>query len=89
MDFELPKELVDLRDRVAAFVRDEVIPAENGAADIKSLRDKARKAGIYGPQLPREYASSRELCHSIWPPLMAFGSRLWALGPPKDQSKAA
>ena len=55
MDFELPKELVDLRDRVAAFVRDEVIPAENGTADIKSLRDKARKAGIYGPQLPREY----------------------------------
>jgi len=55
MDFELPKDLVELRDRVAAFVRDEVIPAENGSADIKSLRDKARKAGIYGPQLPREY----------------------------------
>ena len=55
MDFELPPELAQLRDRVAAFIRDEVIPAENGAADIKSLRDKARKAGIYGPQLPREW----------------------------------
>lgn len=55
MDFELPKDLVELRDRVAAFVREEVIPVENGAADIKSLRDKARRAGIYGPQLPREY----------------------------------
>jgi acyl-CoA dehydrogenase len=55
MDFELSPELVDLRDRVAAFVRDEVIPAENGAPDVKSLRDKARKAGLYGPQLPREY----------------------------------
>ncbi len=55
MDFELPKDLIELRDRVAAFVRDEVIPAENGARDVDSLRDKARKAGIYGPQLPREY----------------------------------
>ena len=55
MDFELSPELIELRDRVAAFIRDEVIPAENGAADIKSLRDKARKAGIYGPQLPREW----------------------------------
>jgi len=55
MDFELSPELIELRDRVAAFIRDAVIPAENGAADIQSLRDKARKAGIYGPQLPREY----------------------------------
>jgi acyl-CoA dehydrogenase len=55
MDFELSPELIDLRDRVAAFIRDEVIPAENGEADINALRDKARKAGIFGPQLPREW----------------------------------
>ncbi len=55
MDFELSPQLIDLRDRVATFVRDEVMPAENGTADIPALRDKARKAGIYGPQLPREY----------------------------------
>ena len=55
MDFELSSELVDLRDRVATFIRDEVIPAENGEADIAALREKARRAGIYGPQLPREY----------------------------------
>src|SRR5436305_3982459 len=55
MDFSLPPELIDLRDRVAAFIRDEVIPVENGGADVASLRDKARKAGIYGPQLPSEY----------------------------------
>jgi len=55
MDFELSPELIELRDRVAAFVRDEVIPAENGAGDIQNLRDKARKAGFYGPQLPLEY----------------------------------
>ncbi len=55
MDFDLSPDLIDLRDRVAAFIRDEVIPAENGEADITALRNKARKAGIYGPQLPREY----------------------------------
>lgn len=55
MNFELPPELIDLRERVAAFVRDEVIPAENGDADIAALREKARKAGLYGPQLPREW----------------------------------
>lgn len=55
MDFELSSDVIDLRDRVAAFIRDEVIPAENGEADITALRNKARKAGIYGPQLPREY----------------------------------
>ncbi|MEK6374117.1 MAG: acyl-CoA dehydrogenase family protein [Acidobacteriota bacterium] len=55
MNFELPPELIDLRDRVAAFVRDEVIPAENGDADIAALREKARQAGLYGPQLPREW----------------------------------
>jgi acyl-CoA dehydrogenase len=55
MDFDLSPELIELRERVAAFIRDEVIPAENGERDLESLRDKARKAGIYGPQLPREY----------------------------------
>ncbi len=55
MDFELSPDLIDLRDRVAAFIRDEVIPVEGGEPDIKALRDKARKAGIFGPQLPREY----------------------------------
>ncbi len=57
MDFDLPRELIELRDRVAAFVRDEVIPLENNfsAADLTALRQKARKAGIYGPQLPREW----------------------------------
>ncbi|HSP17698.1 MAG TPA: acyl-CoA dehydrogenase family protein [Thermoanaerobaculia bacterium] len=56
MDFELPPDLVELRDRVAAFIRDEVIPLErNENVDIKALRDKARKARVYGPQLPPEW----------------------------------
>lgn len=55
MDFDLTPELIELRDRVAAFIRDEVIPAENGEANVQALREKAKKAGIFGPQLPREY----------------------------------
>lgn len=59
MDFELAPDLIELRDRVAAFVRDEVVPYERrehvSFADIQSMRQKAREAGVYGPQLPREF----------------------------------
>ncbi|HEV7922235.1 MAG TPA: acyl-CoA dehydrogenase family protein [Thermoanaerobaculia bacterium] len=58
MDFALDPPLLALRDRVAAFVRDEVIPAESSPVDdalVASLRAKAKQAGIYGPQLPAEY----------------------------------
>jgi acyl-CoA dehydrogenase len=56
MDFELPRELIDLRTRVANFVRDEVIPLEREENfDLGALRQKARQAGIFGPQLPREW----------------------------------
>ncbi|HKR64794.1 MAG TPA: acyl-CoA dehydrogenase family protein [Thermoanaerobaculia bacterium] len=49
---------MSLRDDVFAFVRDVVIPAESQPLTeelIATLREKARAAGIYGPQLPREY----------------------------------
>jgi acyl-CoA dehydrogenase len=58
MNFELDASLIELRDRVAAFVRDEVIAAESQPFTselVASLRAKAREAGIFGPQLPREY----------------------------------
>ncbi|HEX6177023.1 MAG TPA: acyl-CoA dehydrogenase family protein [Thermoanaerobaculia bacterium] len=58
MNFDLEPELNELRDRVAAFVRDEVIPAESQPFSdelVTDLRAKARHAGIFGPQLPREY----------------------------------
>jgi len=58
MNFELDTNLIELRDRVAAFVRDEVIPAEGhelSDALVASLRAKAREVGIYGPQLPPEW----------------------------------
>jgi len=53
MDFALPSDLVELRDRVLAFVRDEVIPLEETIAEgaelsadvLAAVRDKARAAG--------------------------------------------
>ncbi len=57
MNFELSPELYDLRDRVAEFVRADVIPAESQPftdALVAELRAKARHAGIFGPQLPRD-----------------------------------
>ena len=58
MNFALDPELVELRDHVAAFVRDQVIPAESEHLSeevVAELRAKARALGIYGPQLPPEY----------------------------------
>lgn len=58
MNFDLPPELIELRDRVAEFVRMEVIPAESQPFSdelVAGLRAKARHAGVFGPQLPPEY----------------------------------
>ncbi len=61
IDFTVPPELEEVRGRVAAFVRDEVEPVERETlvegleAAIASLRDRARAAGVYLPQLPADY----------------------------------
>ena len=57
MNFDLSPELIELRDRVAEFIRIEVIPAESEPFTselVTSLRARARHAGVFGPQLPRE-----------------------------------
>lgn len=63
MDFAIPPELADLQTRVRQFVEREVIPLEPLEHDDKGLtadklaelRRKARGAGLWAPQLPREY----------------------------------
>jgi acyl-CoA dehydrogenase len=58
MNFELEPELIELRDRVAQFVHEEVIAREAepfSEALVADLRAKARRDGVFGPQLPREY----------------------------------
>jgi len=65
IDFSLPPELVDVRDRTLAFVRDEVIPQEpyveeHGglpAERLTALREKARGAGLYAPHVSSEAGS--------------------------------
>jgi acyl-CoA dehydrogenase len=61
IDFTIPSELDQVRSRVAAFVRDEVLPVEsevqesNFDAQLRSLRAKARAAGLWNPHLPSEW----------------------------------
>lgn len=63
MDFSLPKELEDLRQRVGAFVADEIMPVEVDQANfdeheniaepaLQTLRAKAKTAGLWAPQMP-------------------------------------
>ena len=64
MDFTPSPRAAALAERVAAFVRDEVIPLEPRAthADglppelLAELRVKAGDAGLFGPQVPAEYS---------------------------------
>ncbi len=61
MDFELSPDVRDLQQRARAFLRAEVMPlepaerAEEGlpANLLGPLRDKARRAGLFAPHLPR------------------------------------
>ena len=58
MDLNVDPILLELRDRVAEFVRVDVIPAESEPLTpelIEELRAKARRAGVFGPQLPPEH----------------------------------
>jgi acyl-CoA dehydrogenase len=63
MDFELSPELQGLRDRVRSFIDREAIPLEPRENDedglpadlLTTVRQRAREAGVWAPQLPREY----------------------------------
>ena len=61
IDFTIPPELEELRAKVAAFVGDEVLPAEAGLAEddlalvLQPLRKRAREAGLWTPHLPPEW----------------------------------
>ena len=63
MDFSLSSEQEDLRQRVAKFVNDEIMPVEADPASfdaheniapepLQILREKAKSAGLWAPQMP-------------------------------------
>src|SRR5690242_10090687 len=66
IDFTLPPEIEDLRKRVRAFVEEHVLPLEGDRANFAEheniplerlalVREKARKAGLWAPQSPKEF----------------------------------
>jgi acyl-CoA dehydrogenase len=65
LDFTLPPDLEDVLDRVRAYVREDVLPAEPEVSDpanlltswhvVERLRDRARERGLYTPHLPEEW----------------------------------
>jgi len=60
IDFELPPEIRDVQQRVAKFVREEVLPLEAAAtgsyeAVLGRLREAAKAADLWNPHLPPEY----------------------------------
>jgi len=66
MDFNLPPDIEDLRLRVRAFVDEHVVPLESDPqnfsehenipeAALTRVRAKAKQAGLWAPQSPKEY----------------------------------
>ena len=66
MDFSLSPEIEDLRLRVRAFIDKEVLPLEADPVNFSEhenipmsrlapVREKAKKAGLWAPQSPKEY----------------------------------
>ena len=66
MDFTLSPEIEDLRLRVRAFIEKEVLPLEADRKNFSEhenipedrlavVRAKAKKAGLWAPQSPKEY----------------------------------
>ena len=66
MDFTLSPEIEDIRLRVRAFVEQHVLPLEADkenfaehenipAARLAPVREKAKKAGLWAPQVPKEF----------------------------------
>ena len=62
IDFEIPPEAKEVRERVRRFVQQEVLPAEEALSDGRSGRDvlselraKAKEAGLWCPHMPKEW----------------------------------
>jgi acyl-CoA dehydrogenase len=87
MEFDWHPDIQVLKQRVEAFVHDEVIPLETNAREagaidtnaLEKVRVKAREAKIYAPQLPQELGGLGLNVLEIGPIFEAAGRSL--LGP--------
>jgi acyl-CoA dehydrogenase len=66
MEFRLPADVEDFRRRVRAFVAEHILPLESERQNydehenirlvvLKAVRAKVKAAGLWAPQMPREY----------------------------------
>jgi acyl-CoA dehydrogenase len=79
IDFTLPPEVTEVRERIRAFMQDEVGPTEErlrrgrdlGAwrPALQALRDKAKAEGLWAPHMPRKWGGM-----GLGPMSMAFVS---------------
>ena len=88
MDFSTPQHVQDITRRVRQFVDREVIPLESFVGDhedgitpdaLTSLRTKAKAAGLFAPQLPKELGGLGLTLEEIVPVFEAAGRSM--LGP--------
>ena len=76
IDFTLPADVTAVRDRVRAFMREQVAPAEvrmrsegGWRKGLQALRDEAKAAGLWAPPMPRDWGGM-----GLGPLAMAFVS---------------
>jgi acyl-CoA dehydrogenase len=79
IDFTLPPEVLEARDRIRAFMQSEVAPAEARLREkndlrawrpaLQDLRDKAKAEGLWAPHMPRQWGGM-----GLRPLAMAFVS---------------
>ena len=98
MDFSLSPEIEDLRLRVRAFIDKEVLPLEADPANfsehenipherLEPVREKARAAGLWAPQSPKEYGGM-ELPMVAWAAIYEEAARS-PVRPARDQLHGA
>ena len=85
MDFTLSPEIEDIRQRVRTFVEQHVLPLEADPKNfgdhenipherLEPVRDKAKKAGLWAPQSPKEYGGMA-LPVLAWPAIYEEAAR--------------
>jgi acyl-CoA dehydrogenase len=85
MDFTLSPEIESIRLRVRAFIEEHVLPLESDPANfvdhenipherLEPVRDKAKKAGLWAPQSPKEFGGMA-LPIVAWPAIYEEAAR--------------